>query len=331
MAKPKVITLGGATWDAILAADNSRVLEADEKQWLAYPYGEKLHLSGAHVGFGGGAANVAVGLSRLGIPTEFVGAIGDTYLGEAIKDNFNQNRVITNQLQVIKDTTSGMSIVLTAPDGERTVLLNRGANDHLDPKKIDWQTLADADWWHVSSLSGEAGTIYDELADRATHAKVKLSLNPGATQVARGAEGLHAALKQASLVIVNQEEAAQLLGPDSPADDRNALATTLQGISGGTAVVTSGKSGASFTDGTDCFSLDAPSPERVNTLGAGDAFSSGMLAALIKGRSLEDAGRFASLNASAVVAEYDAQRGLLAWDTLSERAEHRTDFTAAKV
>lgn len=331
MAKPKVVTIGGATWDSILAADNSRVLEADHQQWLAYPYGEKLHVSGAHFGFGGGAANVAVGLSRLGIPTEFVGAIGDTHLGEAIRDNFKQNRVIAPQLQTVPGETSGMSIVLTAPDGERTILLHRGANDHLDPNKVDWKKLSEAEWWHVSSLSGEAGSIYDELAERATKAKVKLSLNPGATQVARGAEGMRAALKQAALLIVNQDEAAQLLGQDSPKDDRNALAATLQGITGGVVAVTNGRDGASLHDGHEAYQLGAPSPDRVNTLGAGDAFSTGMLAGVIKGVPLAEAGRLASLNASSVVSEYGAQKGLLAWDTLTERASTRTDFTAAPV
>lgn len=331
MAKPKVASIGGATWDSILAADNSRVLESDHQQWLAYPYGEKLHLSGAHFSYGGGASNVAVGLARLGIPTEFVGAVGGNHLGKAILDNFKDNRVGTAHVQTIPTDTSGMSIVLTAPDGERTILLHRGANDHLDPDQVDWKALAEADWWHVSSLSGEAGSIYDELADRATKAKVKLSLNPGATQVARGADGLHSALKQAELLLVNQEEAAKLLGPKSPKDDRDALAATLQGISGGIVAVTAGRDGASLNDGTEAITLKAARPDRVNTLGAGDAFCSGLLAGAIKGLPLAEISRLASLNASSVVSEYGAQKGLLAWDTLTERAANRTDFKAKTI
>lgn len=329
MVKPKVVTLGGATWDAILAADNSRVLESDERQWLAFPYGEKLHLSGARFGFGGGAANVAVGLSKLGIATEFVGALGDEHLGDAILENFRTVRVGTTHVQRLDNRTSGLSIVLTAPDGERTILLNRGANDHLDPTAIDWQTLGEADWWHVSSLSGEAGSIYDELADRAATTDVKLSLNPGATQVARGADGLHMALKQAALLIVNREEAAKLLGPKAPVDQPAKMAATLQGITGGTVAVTDGRAGAYLDDGTDRLTLGSATPDRVNSLGAGDAFSTGMLGSLIKGQSLAEAGRLASLNASAVVAEYDAQKGLLHWDALTDRAATRLDFQAS--
>lgn len=320
--------MGGATWDAILAADNSRVLESDSRQWLGFPYAEKLHLSGAHFGFGGGAANVAVGLSRLGLTSGFVGAIGDEHLGDAILENFKTARVDTTYAQRLPDRTSGMSIVLTAPDGERTILLNRGANDHLDPAAIDWDALGAADWWHVSSLSGAAGNIYDELADRATKADVKLSLNPGATQVARGADGLHTALKQAALLIVNREEAAKLLGPKAPTDRPTELAATLQGITGGTVAVTDGRAGAFLDDGTDHLTLTAATPDRLNSLGAGDAFSTGLLGALIKGQPLAEAGRLASLNASAVVSEYDAQRGLLHWDTLTDRAAARSDFQA---
>ena len=78
MAKPAfdLITVGGATWDATVTAEQARVLEEADGKYLAYPYGQKVFMDHFYFSFGGGAANVAVSAAKLGLNASFMGSIG---------------------------------------------------------------------------------------------------------------------------------------------------------------------------------------------------------------------------------------------------------------
>ena len=83
-------------------------------------------------------------------------------------------------------------------------------------------------------------------------------------------------------------------------------------------VVTDGPDGAYAYDGSDQLRVPSypdPSPPTERT-GAGDAFSSTFLAALVKGHTLVDALAWAPINAMSVVQQVGAQGGLLGEEAL---------------
>lgn len=316
-----LITIGGATWDAIISADDAAVVESAGRKYLGYPYGEKVHMEDTYFGFGGGAANVAVSAARLGLKTSFVGAIGTAHVAESILENFRTNQVNVDFIKRDTEHRTGLSIVLTAPDGERTILLYRGANNHLTDADIDWQHCVDTDWLYVSSLSGESDKLFTKAAEAARKAGVKLALNPGATQIKRGTKGLHVALTDAAVILLNEDEARELLRQHGQAgEDVAEMLKALQDINHGIAVITQGTAGVQVYDGQNLYQMKAWDTARVNTLGAGDAFGSTFVSALAKGKQTGEAIRYASLNAAAVVADYGAQSSLLDWDELNQRA-----------
>ncbi len=47
---------------------------------------------------GGALANVAVGLVRLGVPSGFIGMVGDDAFGELLRDTLNRENVDTQSL-----------------------------------------------------------------------------------------------------------------------------------------------------------------------------------------------------------------------------------------
>ena len=84
------------------------------------------------------------------------------------------------------------------------------------------------------------------------------------------------------------------------------------------AVVTDGPEGAYASDGTDRYRVPAypdPSPPKERT-GAGDAFSSALVAALVQDHGLGEAMSWAPINAMSVVQEVGSQAGLLSEETL---------------
>ncbi len=316
-----LIAIGGATWDAIVPADDGAIFEQAGRKYIGYPYGQKVYMERTYFGFGGGGANVAVSAARLGLKTSYVGAVGTSHVAESILDNFRESGVDTDFVKNDTEHRTGISFVLTAPDGERTVLLYRGANNYLSGADVDWQHCTDTAWLYVSSLSGESNRLYTKVAETARQAGVKLALNPGSTQIKRGTKGLHVALADSAVLLLNEDEARELLRQHGQAgEDVPEMLKTLQGINQGIAVITEGAGGAQVYDGNNLYTLEPWPTTRINTLGAGDAFGSTFVTALAKGEALPQAIRYANLNAAAVVSDYGAQASLLGWDELVERA-----------
>lgn len=322
-----LMVIGGITWDSIAAAGEATVLEEAGRRYLAYPYDEKVDMEQASFGFGGGGANVSVAAARLGLKVSLTGAVGTDRIGETILQHLAGEGVAVKHVKKDPKQPTGISIVLGAPDAERTILLYRGANSHLTHRDISWQHCHDADWLYVSSLSGESDRLYNEVARVAKHDGMKLALNPGSTQIHRGPKGLHTALESADVLLLNEEEARELLRQRGKKGETvQELLRALQKITQGVVVITQGSEGAQAADGRYFYAIGAFGNDRVNTLGAGDAFGSTFVTALSKEMTVPEALRHASVNAAAVVADYSAEEALLDLPTLEKRVHAAKDF-----
>lgn len=317
-----LITIGGATWDSTVTADQARILEEGDGKYLAFPYGKKVFMESFYFSFGGGAANVAVSGARLGLNVSFMGSIGCGELGDSIKKNFTQQGVETSHAKFDRDHLASMSVILTAPDGERTILRFRGADEHLTAADVDWEHLKQTQWLYVASMAGDAEKLFDQVAEMAKQDHVVLAMNPGGTQIKRGPKSLHRALEHAAVLILNEEEARDLLRSRGTAGETlEELLTELREITRGTVVITRGADGAVATDGRKRYDVPVVDSERVNTVGAGDAFGSTVVVALIKKLPLERALAYAAVNAAAVIADFTAQQALLDWEELVRRSD----------
>ena len=85
-------------------------------------------------------------------------------------------------------------------------------------------------------------------------------------------------------------------------------------------MITDGPKGAYASDGQSRFKMPPypdPAPPFERT-GAGDAFSSAFVAALIKGSNIEGALQWAPINSMSVVQKVGAQAGLLSEDEIGD-------------
>ena len=109
---------------------------------------------------------------------------------------------------------------------------------------------------------------------------------------------------------MNREEAAQVTGRER--SDVEQLIDGLHEMGVGVAVVTDGPEGAYASDGNQKLFMpnypDVAAP--YDRTGAGDAFASTIVAALARGKSLEEALRWAPINSMNVVQKLGAQAGL---------------------
>lgn len=85
---------------------------------------------------GGKGANQAVAAARLGAEVHMIGCVGDDHYGKAILANLKANDVLTDYVEPITDTESGTAHIVLA-DGDNSIIVVKGANDHVTPEYVE--------------------------------------------------------------------------------------------------------------------------------------------------------------------------------------------------
>jgi len=320
--KYDVITIGGATEDitfyteeGIFIANRKDILR---QKLLAFEYGTKIKIDGSHSTFGGGAANAAVCLSKLGFKAAALVAVGDDIRGREILNNLKKNGVDISLAQKKKNIESGFSFLLVGRDNEHIVFSNRAANSELRITGRELRALKNTKWIYLTSLSGD---WQDALKKIFSVEGPNIAWNPGHIQLNGGYGAIGKYLKKAKVLIVNKDEAIELvvsrkLYRKKPFEFLNKIENLIKIIhSWGpeTVVITNGKYGAFAYDGEKLYRQPViKEKERVDTTGVGDAFGSSFVAGLeLYGGDIQKAMRLAAKNSASVISKQGAQNGLL--------------------
>lgn len=283
--------------------------EKDGGVWLAIPFGTKIPFDHRILVPGvGNAGNAAVSCARLGLKTSFVTNIGGDQQGRDIVVALHKNGVDTRFARVNPDHVSNYHYVLWYKE-ERTILIKHEEYEyhwpHFRPSEMPR-------WIYFSSISQHAIPYHDQVSDWLdSHNDVKLAFQPGTFQMEAGVERLQRIYQRTDVLILNREEAVTVGGGNHA--DVHDLLNRLHALGPKVVVITDGPAGAYASDGNKRLKMpvypDPASPyERT---GAGDAFASTFVAALIKGRTLEEALSWAPINSMSVVQKVGGQEGLL--------------------
>lgn len=263
---------------------------------------------------GGSAANTAVELSRLGIATRFVGTVGDDAYGRQAMDLIERSGVDVSTVRSVDDATV-MVVVVLAAGGERLVYVwpPRGGA-HLAMREGQARRGVDgAEWVHVSgiALRGEpaAPSILAAMsAARSAGATVSLDLNLrlenwGWEHGFRAS--VEAAITHSDVVLGSfADEIVPLTGSSDATE-------ALAGLAADSRIVIArlGRKGAVAHDGRRLYESAGFEVEAVDTVGAGDAFNAGFIAARCRGAEMSDALEYANAAAALTVAALGAQSG----------------------
>jgi sugar/nucleoside kinase (ribokinase family) len=315
-----VVTVGSATEDVFVYVRRTVVIGIQaprkEEAYLGMPHGAKVPVDNIHIMTGGGATNVGVGLSRMGLKVACLAKVGCDEPGDRVVAELQKEGVDTSLIARSDAHHTGYSVIITAFTGERTILAHRGAAEQLRMEDTDAEKLAQAKWIHLGALKGVSAQTFFQLADFAAQRGIKLSANPGESQLKLGMDGLAPALAKMELVMVNLDEAYELTGvaPDPGKADEQKMLQKLHEAGAKRAVITCGDAGADGYDGESFYSVPAYKVKVAATVGAGDAFGTGCLAALYRGLGLAEAMKIGAANAAAVVQHVGAKTGLLSWE-----------------
>lgn len=233
---------------------------------------------------GGAPANVAVGVSRLGVEAGFIGRVGNDPLGKFMQQTLQAEKVSTEQM--ILDPQQRTSTVIVGLDqGERsfTFMVNPSADQFLEVN--DLPNFQQGEWLHCCSIAlindpSRSTTI--EAIRRVKQAGGFVSFDPNLR------ESLWSSLDEMKNVVNSvvamadvlkfSEEELTLLTNTTNLDDATKAVTSLYPEK--LIIITLGKDGAIYHLNGKSQVVAGKALKPVDTTGAGDAFVSGLLAGL---------------------------------------------------
>lgn len=306
MATPYIITIGAGIQDVFLSQSDkfSPVCVNPNDCFLRLDLGVKVNVNNINFSTGGGATNAAVTFARQGLRSSFMGTVGHDPAGQAVLTDLDKEGVDTSHVSFSEKFNTGYSVLLLAPNGERTILTYRGASTHYDASNFDLKD-SDADWIYVSSMAGSMDVL-DKIFHQARRLNIKICFNPGKGELDQP-DQLRGLLQDVDILLVNKEEAQQIVSGDNLSD----MVRKLQRIVP-TVIISDGSNGVVASDGKTI--VEAGIYAEVNVVdrtGAGDAFGSGFLSQWILGKSLRNSVVFASANSTSVVTKVGAKAGIL--------------------
>lgn len=307
-----VLAVGDVVIDAFikLLEDEAKVIkDKDDSPWLSMPFATKVPFDHVEVVEAvGNAGNASVAFAKLGLCSGLVANVGDDQYGKDIIASLHKSEVDSRFVHINPSRKSNYHYVLWYKE-ERTILIKHEEYAYHWPR---FRVIDLPKWIYFSSVSRQADEYHDQIvAWLESHPTIKLAFQPGTFQIELGAKRLRKLYERTQVLAVNREEATEISGGEH--DDINDLFDKLHDLGPKIVVISDGHAGAYASDGVSRYKMPIypdPKPPFERT-GAGDAFSSTFVAAIIKGASVEAALLWAPINAMSVVQKVGAQAGLL--------------------
>lgn len=326
MSQIDVLSVGDVVTDAFIKLfdDKAEVQQTEHGPVLAMPFGTKLPFDHSEVLHAvGNSANAAVNFAKLGLNSGLVSNVGSDGAGRDIIHALGKADVDSRYVHINPKKASNYHYVLWYKE-ERTILIKHEDYDyhwpHLKPKEIP-------KWVYFSSISESALEFHDDLIEWLNdHPEVKLAFQPGTFQMAAGLDRLRHVYARTELLAFNREEATAVTGGNY--DDLHDLFNRLHELGPKIVLISDGPNGSYASDGENRFKMPIypdPGPP-VERTGAGDAFTSTFVAAIIKGNTIDGALQWAPISSMNVVQHVGAQAGLLSEKELAELLQHAPEW-----
>jgi ribokinase len=303
-----VVVLGSANLDLVYEVDR-----------IPAP-GETLLSRGFAAFPGGKGNNQAIATARSGAPVRFIVALGRDAAGDRLADEARRAGISLEDRRT--DAPTGTAVIFVDRHGENAIVVDSGANAALtDLTEGELASIAAADLL-VLQLETPLDTVTDAAAAaRSSDTMVILNAAPS-TAVPAGLLG------QVDLLVVNEHEAADLVGESDGTGERSLVAAlTAHGCA---VIVTLGAEGALVAvPGREPVKVPAIEVEAKDTTGAGDTFVGALAAALDRGTrstdlaSLVAATEFATAAAAIAVQRKGAVPSIPTLKEVEEFREHR--------
>ena len=300
----RIVSIGAALQDVYLI-DHDDFGTNSRGFFNQIELGTKVDIDKIKFGTGGGATNAATTFARYGHESIFMGCISNDPAGQAIINSLDDEGIDSSYVTYLNRLQTGYSVVLLAPNGERTILTCRGASAHFDALNPDDLDTVYPDWIYVTTFRGDMDAL-DQFFTKAKSLGAKIMFNPGNLEL-QHTRKLLGLLSDVDVLLVNKCEAQKIVEGKILTELLAKIKNYVPNV-----IITDGNQGAIATDGKEVYRAGLYEDVKIkDSTGAGDAFGSGFLAAYADSKSFKDSLVFASANSTSVVQHVGSKDGIL--------------------
>lgn len=285
----KILVIGSSNTDMIVTVKDFPVA------------GETVEGTSFFQAMGGKGANQALAAHRLGGNVTFVTALGNDANGANTLKYYREEGLDVTALKV-EEVPSGTAMIWVNETGENCIVITPGANNRLSPAYIHdiREVIEKADIVVMQmEIPYETVRTVCHIA-RELQKRIILNVAP-----ARAVE--RELLREVDILVVNEVEAAIISGEKMEAIGVEAVMDRLLEMGTQSVLLTLGRRGSRYKSKEEAISTEAFMVTAVDTTAAGDTFCGAIAAEMARGKTWNEALRFASAASAICVTRMGAQ------------------------
>jgi sugar/nucleoside kinase (ribokinase family) len=352
----KIVTIGNATKDIFIHHnddDNIKLyLDHMDSKYLLFKDGSKIEINNLHIASGGGATNAAVCFKKIGFNSICYTKVGNDESGKFVLQDLQNYGIDVNYIKVDNNIDTPSSFIITSSRKRSSTFVYRGKNNIFSFQDLYKICSYKPNLVYITSLGYTCRKAINHFLSNLNKNKTIVVNNPGLVELQYDIDLFYTKLKYIDILILNKIEAMycmQLL-----LEEQSIIAKDLQKkicskskkpplleffmsyanreltiynyfyelFKHGpyVAIVTDGENGAYVAVKDDAiYYLPSLKVNVLNTVGAGDAFGSTFVSAILLKKNIQDAIYYATINSASVVQHLDAKSGLLTLDELDDK------------
>lgn len=270
---------------------------------------------------GGAPANVAVGLARLGVPTQMRTVLGDDPFGERLRSKLESEGIDLSHVRIAEDLPTTIALAWADAQGDGHFRIHRHADRLLSPDDMVFEDVEAVVFGSVSMCASPSVdavlTAIRVAGEQSIPLVFDVNVRPGLIPMDDLRMRVMAGLTASTVVKLSVDDARHLWGADS----LEAAADMLDRIDPPVAVITDGSRGALLRVGEQRIRQRVFAVDAIEPTGAGDAFTSGFVYRMIQrnwqGADVDDL-RFAMGSGALATTKPGAMDGLPTLEQVTE-------------
>lgn len=302
----KIIGIGNALVDALIRLESDDMLKEFDlpkgsMQLIQSDLNKKINdrISTFKVGkdTGGSAGNTIRALGCLGIPTSFIGKIGDDSYGNFYKRAIEKENV-ESQLLIHPNLPTGVANTFISPGGQRTFATFLGAGASLTAEDLNLKMFQNGCYFYIEGYLVQNHELMKRAISLAKQANLLICLDLASYNIVHEDKDFFKKMiiEDVDILFANKDEAKAITGFEAT-EAIEVLANECKIV-----IVKIGKKGALIARGEERVHVNAIwVDEVVDTTGAGDSFAAGFLYGLATKKELRRCGEIGSLLAGYVI------------------------------
>lgn len=258
---------------------------------------------GRSVTYGGCGINVAAGLAKLGRKVAVGTVVGEDFESTGYAAHLRSLGVDLTAVEVVPGHLTSRSYLYTTPEGEHLNFFYPGAADVWSNDTIPFPDLSGARFAVVTVGPPRYNQVF---VDQVTELSIPIVLQFRLDSYSYLSKDLGGLLSRCRILLANRYEADYLVQELRLGGYADLMRYVRDFV-----VITEGENGVRVVSRDGVSRVPSVKPQRiVDTTGAGDGFTAGLLYGLLRGVDIVDAARTGAALASFVIEEVGCQTNL---------------------